>query len=367
MPVGPESERIADERNLSEVRNLEEPLIGLADLLDNLDLEVTDSVALASLVVHKVSEDDRHTADSRDTLLVLGTLLDRLALSVLVLADDIARSELGTVNLAVHLLAGDLTTYLVRDKLELVAEGRILGVELVKSIVVVGITIGINSMDGDKLGEVDRTAVVQNLNTRLLGSCGISILIKILFHSYTHGILDGAAVGGISEPLVVLSEGEVIDKILTGSDSVPVRNDRPLIVEVSLKLHDREMAGAFHEIIGVHLNEVTPVFSLGIPRVLRNCSPLRILIHEGIDDRSEYSCRIVNRIKDLGMTVNLGDALENRIPEDGLVSLDDVIAIHTVQAPCSGVKREGRRIEIIIGTTDLALGEVGGIIVERHV
>ena len=67
------------------------------------------------------------------------------------------------------------------------------------------------------------------------------------------------------------------------------------------------------------------------------------------------------------MTVNLGDALENRIPEDGLISLDDVIAIHTVQAPCSGVKREGRRIEVIIGTADLALGEVGRIIVEPSV
>ena len=146
---------------------------------------------------------------------------------------------------------------------------------------------------------------------------------------------------------------------------MPIRENGSLVVEVSLKLHDREMAGAVHDkIIGIHLNEVAPVISLG--RFVLD-SALTIILIESINDRGKDSSRVIDHIKDLGVTVNLVDVNENRIPEDGLVSLNDIIAVHTVQAPLSGVKREGRRIEIVIGTTNLALGEVGGEIIERKV
>ena len=304
-------DRIADERNLAEVERTKDAGGRLNSLLDDLDLEVSVSGDL--LLVHEGDEHDGGTADRGDT--ILGTLLDRVGDGLSAFAGDPARDEVDTVDLAIHILAGGVVTTGVRNKLEVEGEAGILGVQRIEGVLQEA-GHGVIDMGSDKGVESDRAAIVLNLNAVNILSSGFCQEVEVLI-----GVGAESALRVLfSNVKIRLGKSEVSDGLVTGDDGLPIGRNDLAIIESGLELHHRDVVLILEE--------------------------LRVL--NGIID----SC-VRNAV--LGLLVS--DALEDRSP-DLLVSLDgDILPIHSVESPLGGVKREGGRVDVVVGDTDLAESE----------
>ena len=247
-------------------------------------------------------------------------------------------------------------------------EARILGIELLKSIVAIRpVALEVEGVDGDELGEVDRTAVVLHLNAGIIIKNAVSAIEEILIEIAA----ETAVVVG--NPRIVSAESKVRNNLLEGSDCMPVGIDGTAIAESTDELHGRDVvelileskSPLLHVLIPVVLTALTETRELALlvkEHLPDDIDPGNDAIDDTADDGAEQPLGMLDLIENGSDTVGtLLDTLEDRSP-DALLAPHDILDITAKEAPLSVSDIEGGRIEVVPGLAELTHYEVAGIV-----